>query len=62
MAKQVKKQNPAIRSGLVQSRVNVNEMQEIVTKAHMYSNGNLSNYVRLACLNFRPIKKVKVGK
>jgi len=47
---------------IIQARVDFNELQEITTKAHIYSKGQMSEYIRLACLNYRPIKKVKVGK
>lgn len=57
-----KKIKPYVRRGLIQARINAEEMQEIMTKAHLYSKGNISNYVRLACLGYRPIKKVRIGK
>ena len=43
-------------------RVDQTEMHEINTKSHLYARGSVSDFVRLACLNYRPIKKVKVGK
>lgn len=52
-----KKLNPYARRTLIQARVNNEEMQEILTKALLYSKGNVSNYIRLAALNYRPVKK-----
>lgn len=46
-----------VRQGLIQSRVNNEELREILTKAELYAKGNMSDYVRMACLGFRPIKR-----
>ncbi len=53
-----KKTNAWTKKGLVQARVNNEEFREILTKAQVYSKGKLSDYVRMACLNYRPLKKV----
>ena len=53
--KKFKKQN---KTGLVQARVTIKEHQEIITKAIMYAGGKQGEYVRMACLGFRPITKV----
>jgi hypothetical protein len=53
----IRKRN--IKGCLIQARVDTKEMQEIITKAHVYAAGNLSEYTRLACLNYRPIKRVQ---
>lgn len=50
---------PYTKLSLIQTRVNNKQLQEIVTKAHLYAEGNMSEYVRLACLNYRPIRKVE---
>ncbi len=52
-----KRQNPYTRRNTIQSRVDNKELQEIFTKARLYSNGNISEYVRLAALNYRPINR-----
>jgi uncharacterized protein (DUF1778 family) len=54
----VKKLNAFTKRGLIQARVNNDDMREIVTKAQMYTKGNVSDFVRLAALNYRPLKKV----
>ncbi len=47
------------RRGLIQARVNVEDMREIFAKSVLYAKGNLSEYVRMAALNYRPTKKVE---
>lgn len=49
--------NPHTRRTLIQARVNTKEMQEILTRALMYCNGDVSKYVRMSTLNYRPVKK-----
>ena len=61
MSKQ-KLQNPYSRRSLIQSRVDTKELQTIVTKAAMFTGGNVSEWVREAALNYKPITKTKVGK
>jgi hypothetical protein len=51
-----------LRTHRLEVRVDQTEMQEIIAKSHLYARGSVSDFVRLACLNYRPIKKVKVGK
>jgi len=46
------------RESLIQARVNVDELREIITKAHIYAYGEMSEFVRMACLEFRPLKRV----
>lgn len=46
-----------VRGGLIQSRVNVDEFREILTKAQVYAKGNMSDFVRMACLAYRPLKR-----
>jgi uncharacterized protein (DUF1778 family) len=53
----VKKLNAFTKRGLIQARVNNDDMREIVTKAQMYTKGNVSDFVRLAALNYRPLTK-----
>lgn len=57
-----KLQNPYSRRSLIQSRVDTKELQTIVTKAAMFTGGNVSEWVREAALNYKPIIKTKVGK
>lgn len=59
---QTKPQNPYSKRGLIQARVDTKEMQVIVTKATMFSGGIISDWVREACVNYKPITKTKVGK
>ena len=44
--------------GLVQARLGVDEFRDVLTKAQLYTKGNLSEFVRQAVTNWRPIKKV----
>ncbi len=53
-----KKTNAFTRRGMIQARVDVADMREIIAKSILYSKGNLSEYVRMAALNYRPIRKV----
>ncbi len=48
-----------LRHGLIQARVTIKEQQEILTKAQVYSGGDVSKYVRLACLEYKPLKRVQ---
>jgi hypothetical protein len=48
------------RLSLVQAKVNVDELQEIHTKAFVYCDGNVGAYIRKACLEFRPVTKKEV--
>lgn len=54
--KKVNKEN------LIQTRVDLREMQEIITKAHLYHEGSISRLVRDALATYRPVKRVKVTK
>jgi hypothetical protein len=57
-----KKIKPYIKRGLIQARVTNAEMVEVVNKATIYAGGNLSEYVRIACLKYRPLNKTKIGR
>lgn len=58
----MKSKNPYIKRGLVQARVTNTEMQQVLMKSLLYTQGNVSEYVRLACVNYRQPIKNKVGK
>ena len=60
--KKVKKVKKEVRQGLVQSRVTMKEFQVFIEKAFLYTNGDVSKYVRMAGLNYKPLIKTKVGK
>lgn len=53
------RQNPYTRRALMQFRTDNEEQREILTKAQLYNGGNVSEYLRTAALNYRPIKKVQ---
>lgn len=53
-----KKLNPYSKRNLVQARLDHEDFQAVLTKAQMFTNGNVSEFVRLAAINYRPIKKV----
>lgn len=57
-----KKQNPYSKRGLIQARVDTKELQTIITKATMFCDGNVSDWIREAAINYKPITKVKAGK
>lgn len=46
------------KNGLVQARLDNQQMHVAVMKANLYTKGNMSEWVREAVLNHRPIKKV----
>jgi hypothetical protein len=50
--------NRNVRLCRLNARVNNTEMQEILTKAHLYCGGDVSKYVRKAALEFKPLKRV----
>jgi hypothetical protein len=45
--------NPHARKIPLPCRVNAEEMRKILSAAHKYTGGNVSEYVRYAVLNFR---------
>jgi hypothetical protein len=53
-----KKNTRKRRESLIQARVNIDELREILTKAHIYTYGEISEFIRMACLEFRPLKRV----
>ena len=53
--------NPYTKRGLIQARVNNEQLQQIVTKAFIYCGGDISKYVRLACLEFKKKAPKKLG-
>lgn len=60
MLKEDKKLNPYSKRNLIQARVDNDELQEILTKARVYCDGDVSKFIRIACKNFKPLqRKVK---
>jgi hypothetical protein len=59
MAKQTrKKKDPLIkRSSLINLKVNGEELDEIKTKAALFTMGNLSSWLRLSAMNYKPERK-----
>lgn len=55
--KEEKKKNPYVRNGLVQARINPEETAIIVNNAILYTGGDVSKWVRLATLNYKPPRK-----
>lgn len=53
----VKKVNPYARKILLPCRVNSEEMRSVLAKATLYTDGNVSEFVRYAAINFQPAKK-----
>ncbi len=56
--KDPKKLNPYTRRNVVQTRVDSEEFREILTKAKVYTNGDVSKFVRLAVMEYKPLKRV----
>lgn len=59
--KETKKQNPYLKKHMIQARVDAEDMREILTKSLYYCAGDLSSFVRMACLNYKPRKKKAKG-
>lgn len=53
-----KKQNPYTKRNLIQARVDTEEFREILTKAQLYTGGDVSKFVREAVLNYKATKRV----
>jgi hypothetical protein len=56
----IKKPNPETRNGILQCRVNLAEMKVVHEKAVVFCGGDLSKFVRMACLNYKPLTKKAV--
>lgn len=52
-----KKLNPYTKRNIIQARVDNEDFQIITEKAFVYCGGDISKFVRLACLNYRPLRK-----
>ena len=50
--------NPNLRKNQMQFRTDDEETRTINTKAVMYNKGKLSDFLRDAAINYKPIKKV----
>ena len=46
-----------LKQSLIQARLDVKEHQEVISKSLIYTKGNVSDFVRLACLSYRPLKR-----
>lgn len=55
--KPTKKPNPNARKIVVPFKVNAEEMKTLLARAHGFTKGNISEWVRYAALNFVPSKK-----
>ena len=62
MKKEIKKLNPYSKRNRLNFRVDNEEMQTIFTKALLYADGDVSVYLRMAALGYKPYTKMKVGK
>lgn len=51
--------NPYARKIPLPCRVNTDEMKQILARAHKYTGGNVSEFVRDAVLNWKPESKKK---
>lgn len=55
--KKIKKPNPYVRAIILTVRVNAQEMQTVLARAHGFTEGNIGEWIRYAALNFVPAKK-----
>ncbi len=55
-----KPNNPSTKRNLVQARIDLADFQEVLMKAQMHTKGNVSDFVRMAVLNYKPLKKIGV--
>lgn len=55
-----KKDNPNRRNGRLNSRANNDEMHKILKKALYYDGGDLSKYIRRACLGYDKPKEKRL--
>ncbi len=58
MPKQKRKANPFTKKNLMQFRADNEEANAIHTKAVMFAGGVVSEFLREAALNYKPIKRV----
>lgn len=52
-----RKPNPYTKRNLIQARLDNDELNIVHPKAVVYCGGNMSEFVRLAVLNYKPLKK-----
>lgn len=45
--------NPHARRNMISTRFSNAELQEVLKRAHVYEHGNVSEYLRVAALNFK---------
>lgn len=57
-AKAKKKLNPYSKRTIIPFRVDNDELQQILTKAQLYTKGNVSDLLRVAVETYRPVKRV----
>lgn len=55
--KSTKKPNPYTRKTTITLKVNAEEMHELLKRATMYADRNLSEWLRFSGLNFKPTKE-----
>jgi len=54
--KETKKPNPYARKIVLTLKVNHDEMKTLLSRAHGFTKGNVSEWVRYSALNFKPSK------
>lgn len=59
--KNLKKQNPYAKRTIIQARVDNEDMQIITTKAFAYCEGNMGEFIRRACLEYKPLNTKKTS-
>ncbi len=52
-----RKQNPYTKRNLIQARVDAEEFRLILIQAQIHTDGDLSKFVRMAALNYKPKAK-----
>lgn len=57
---EIKKPNPNVRNSIVQTRLNAAELKVVHEKAFVHCKGDMSKFIRIAVLNYKPITKKAV--
>lgn len=54
--KPTKPPNPDVRHIVITLRVNAKEMRELLARAHGFTGGSISEWMRFSALNHKPLK------
>lgn len=57
---EIKKPNANVRNSIIQTRLNAAELKVAHEKAFVHCGGDMSKFVRIAVLNYKPLTKKAV--